>query len=80
MFGVDPMLDSFDAFELEPVELSAVSDQAFDGIVLVTPHEEFDEIDWSEIGREGGSVVIDGRDTLALAETEHREYTIGGSE
>jgi len=77
VYGVDPMLDSFEAFDLEPLELSALSAYDFDGIVSVTPHEEFEEVAWDELGRTSGSVVIDGRDTLELAETAHRVYTIG---
>ena len=79
VYGVDPLLEDFDAFELEPVELSSAYDYDFDGVVFVTPHDEFDGIDWDRLGRDGVSVVIDGRDTLSLAESAHRVYTIGGS-
>lgn len=56
-------------------EQAAATD--YDGIILVTPHEEFEGIDWAALGREGGSVVIDGRNTLDLSGTDHRVYTIG---
>lgn len=80
VYGVDPMLDDFSAFALEPLELSAVYDRTFDAVVMVTPHEEFEDIWWNGIERdEGQLIVIDGRDTLALEETEHRVYTIGSS-
>jgi len=78
VYGVDPMLEEFDAFDLEPVELNAIYEYDFDGVVLVTPHEEFDHIDWDHLGREDGAVVIDGRESLTLEETAHRVYTIGG--
>jgi UDP-N-acetyl-D-mannosaminuronic acid dehydrogenase len=78
VYGVDPMLDDVEAFDLEGVSLSEMYESTFDGIVLVTPHEEFEQIAWDELGRNGGSVVIDGRDSLSLTETEHRVYTIGG--
>lgn len=78
VYGVDPMLDSFEEFALEPIDQSAVYEREFDGIVSVTPHEEFEAIEWDEVGREGGSVVIDGRQTLDLSGTAHRTYTIGG--
>jgi len=77
VYGVDPMLDAFDAFDLEGLGLNEVYDEAFDGIVLVTPHEEFDELDWNRLGRAGGAVVVDGRQSLDLSSTDHRVYTIG---
>ncbi|TKR25453.1 nucleotide sugar dehydrogenase [Natronomonas salsuginis] len=78
VYGVDPMLDDFEEFDLEPIALSAIYDRAFDGVVSVTPHEEFEAIEWDRLGRAGGSVVVDGRQTLDLSETAHRVYTIGG--
>jgi UDP-N-acetyl-D-mannosaminuronic acid dehydrogenase len=77
VYGVDPVLSAYDAFELTPLSLSDIYGRAFDGVVMVTPHEEFDEIRWPEVGRPGGSVVVDGRDTLGLDDTDHRVYTIG---
>lgn len=79
VYGVDPLLESFEEFSLMPIPLDAIADYAFDGIVLVTPHEEFDDIVWEDVGRDGGSVIIDGRNTLELSETPHRVYTIGSS-
>ena len=77
VYGVDPVLSAYDAFELTPLSLSNIYERAFDGVVMVTPHEEFDEIRWPEVGRPGGSVVVDGRNTLGLDDTDHRVYTIG---
>ena len=77
VYGVDPMLETYDAFELVPIGLSEAYEKAFDGIVLVTPHEEFEAVEWNRLGREGGSVVIDGRDSLSISESDHRVYTIG---
>ncbi|MFP8956774.1 nucleotide sugar dehydrogenase [Natrialbaceae archaeon A-CW3] len=84
VYGVDPMLDSFDAFDLEPIALEEVYEHSFDGVVLVTPHEEFEEIRWEDVNvrdAEDGLCIIDGRDTLerpALEAGGHRVYTIGG--
>jgi UDP-N-acetyl-D-mannosaminuronic acid dehydrogenase len=78
VYGVDPMLDSYEEFALEPISFSEIYTHAFDGVISVTPHEEFDTIEWDRLGREQGSVVIDGRNTLELSETPHRVYTIGG--
>jgi len=75
--GVDPLLDEYSVFSLTPLELSEMYGPDFDGIVLVTPHEAFDDIEWNRLGREGGSVVIDGRQSLDIADTAHRVYTIG---
>jgi UDP-N-acetyl-D-mannosaminuronic acid dehydrogenase len=79
VYGVDPLLDDVGAFDLDGIALENVYEHDFDGVVLVTPHDEFEDIDWDRLGRAGGSVVIDGRATLALGETDHRVYTIGGS-
>jgi UDP-N-acetyl-D-mannosaminuronic acid dehydrogenase len=80
VYGVDPMLDDFGAFSLSPLTLEEVYEQSFDAVVTVTPHEDFDDIKWSEVNRTDGQlVVIDGRDTFDLAETDHRVYTLGGS-
>jgi UDP-N-acetyl-D-mannosaminuronic acid dehydrogenase len=77
VYGVDPLLDDFGEFRLTPLSISEIDDSDFDGIVAVTSHHEFDDIHWDEVGRDGGAIVIDGRDTLNLTETNHRVYTIG---
>ncbi|MGQ3410659.1 nucleotide sugar dehydrogenase [Natrinema sp. LN54] len=85
VYGVDPVLDSFEPFEergLTPVSLEDLYDRPVDGAVLVTPHEEFDAIRWDDLEREGGRlVVVDGRAALedaTIAETDHRVIVIGG--
>ena len=77
VFGVDPILETADEFALAQVDIESVHDNPFDGIVMVTPHEEFYDLQWSDLGRTSGSVLIDGRDTLDLESTAHRVYTIG---
>lgn len=72
----DPLLDAYDEFDAMPVEIESVTDHEVDAVVLVTPHEEFDRIDWSKFDS-SGIVIIDGRGTLDVAETPHRVYTIG---
>jgi len=77
VFGVDPMLETADEFALEQIDIESMYDHPVDAIVMMTPHEEFDDLQWSELGRTSGSVVLDGRDTLDLESTAHRVYTLG---
>jgi UDP-N-acetyl-D-mannosaminuronic acid dehydrogenase len=78
VYGVDPLLDDFEAFDLEPIPQEAIYERPFDAVVLVTPHEEFNDIQWGELERDDGQlIVIDGRQVLNLSETDHRVYTIG---
>ncbi|ELZ11160.1 nucleotide sugar dehydrogenase [Halovivax asiaticus JCM 14624] len=79
VYGVDPMLKSFEEFSLEPVELEEVSDMDVDTVVLVTPHDEFESIRWGDVSRKDGTppLVIDGRDALEEGTVEGDVYTIG---
>ncbi|WP_312907181.1 nucleotide sugar dehydrogenase [Natronosalvus caseinilyticus] len=89
VYGVDPMLESDDleAFDLEGVALEAAYDLPIDGVILVTPHEEFEEIRWADLGtdrenelsdrRDHRPVVVDGRGTVA-GPIDSRVYEIGG--
>ena len=78
VYGVDPLLDDFEAFDLEPIPQEEIYERQFDAVILVTPHEEFNDIRWDEVERDGGQlIVIDGRQVLDLSETDHRVYTIG---
>ena len=67
-------MDDFEAFTGTQVGLDEIYDCDPDAAVMVTPHEEFDDIEWE---RFDPLVVIDGRQSLDLAETAHRVYTIG---
>lgn len=75
VLAVDPMLDETDAFAATRVSLESAYEADVDAIALVTPHEEFEGIDWEAFGE--GKVVIDGRRTLDPAALPHRVYTIG---
>nr|WP_244605261.1 nucleotide sugar dehydrogenase [Halorussus halobius] len=72
--AVDPMLDDAEGFAAEMISQDGIYDRDLDAVVLVTPHEEFDGLDWE---RFDPLVVVDGRDSLDLAETRHRVYAIG---
>ncbi|MFC3959093.1 nucleotide sugar dehydrogenase [Halovivax cerinus] len=81
VYGVDPLLEDHEAFDLEPVDLDELSSIGVDAAVVVTPHEEFDAIEWDSLGRNGDGplVVIDGRDTLepSAMPAGTAVYTIG---
>ena len=72
---VDPMLDSFDEFAAEPVELADSDGGDYDGIVLVTAHASFEETDWAAFDE---PVVVDTRAVLDPETVGHELYTIGG--
>ncbi|SEV82501.1 nucleotide sugar dehydrogenase [Natrinema salifodinae] len=73
--GVDPLVDPAD-YGARPVAIDGLADESFDAAVVVTPHEEFDRIDWASLE---SMVVVDGRDAVDLAETDHREYDLAGA-
>ncbi|USZ68097.1 nucleotide sugar dehydrogenase [Halorussus salilacus] len=74
VLAVDPMLDDAEGFAAEKVSQEELYDRDLDAAVLVTAHEEFDRIEWKGFDP---LVVVDGRQSLDLADTDHRVYTIG---
>ena len=76
VLAVDPVLSDRSVFDARFVDLANLEAESFDGVVLVTPHEEFERIDWAAFD---DLVVVDGRSALALDATSHRVYTVGGS-
>jgi UDP-N-acetyl-D-mannosaminuronic acid dehydrogenase len=79
VYAVDPLLDTFDGFEAQPVDQEDLYDLRADALVLVTPHEEFETIRWEELDTDpnGPSVLIDGRATLDGLDFDAWTYTIG---
>lgn len=75
VYASDPMLESFPSLEAEPVGLDEIGELALDAVVVITPHEAFDDIDWSSLEE---LLVVDGRASLDLRGTVHEWYTIGG--
>jgi UDP-N-acetyl-D-mannosaminuronic acid dehydrogenase len=73
VLAVDPVLEDTSEFDAERVDLADIYDHTIDAVVMVTPHEEFETIDW---GRFDDLVMVDGRD--ALGETGHPTYVVGG--
>jgi UDP-N-acetyl-D-mannosaminuronic acid dehydrogenase len=74
VLAVDPMLDDAEGFDAELISQNKIYDHDLDAVVLVTPHGEFERIEWE---RFDPLAVVDGRQSLDLAETDHRVYTIG---
>ncbi|WP_158056478.1 nucleotide sugar dehydrogenase [Halorussus halophilus] len=74
VLGVDPMLDSAEEFACRQIAQEELTDYDLDAVVLVTPHEDFESIDWNAFDP---LVVVDGRGALDLGDTDHRVYTIG---
>lgn len=78
VYGADPVLEEFTAFDLHPISLDSIYDRSFDAVVHVTPHDEFADLRWEDLTRDKGDlIVIDGRQSLDLSGTDHRVYTIG---
>ncbi|UHQ95415.1 nucleotide sugar dehydrogenase [Haloterrigena alkaliphila] len=73
--GVDPLVDPAE-YGARAVEMGELTDESFDAAVIVTPHEQFDEIPWTDLEP---MVVVDGRDAVDLSATAHRQYTLAGS-
>ena len=72
---VDPMLDDTSEFAGTPVTVDEAYDADVDAIAMITPHDDFDDIDWGRFG--SGKVIVDGRQTLDPKALDHRVYTIG---
>ncbi|WP_440991917.1 nucleotide sugar dehydrogenase [Haloarchaeobius baliensis] len=75
VLGVDPLVDHVPGFPHEVLDPYELSDRDIEGAVLVTAHDEFDDLDWAAFDR---LAVVDGRQALDLADTDHRVYTVGG--
>jgi UDP-N-acetyl-D-mannosaminuronic acid dehydrogenase len=76
VLGVDPMLDDEDWGDLddiERVELDTAPTQNIDAVVVVTPHDEFETVDWAAFD----APILDGRQSIPPA-TDAPVYRIGG--
>ena len=76
VLAADPLLDDDEirSFGARPTDVASLHDEGLDAAVLVTGHEEFDDIAWNDMDP---MVVVDGRDALSLDDTRHRVYTLG---
>ena len=71
--AVDPVVD-LESVGVPAMSREDLSGHDFDGAILVTDHEEFDEIQWSDFE---DTVIIDGRDAIDACRREQRITTIG---
>jgi UDP-N-acetyl-D-mannosaminuronic acid dehydrogenase len=78
VLAVDPLLDSIDTFAAEKVTLEEAPDRSVDGVVVVTPHEDFEPVGWDTLrGERDRLVIVDGRDAYDLSGLPDWTYTIG---
>ncbi|AGN02211.1 nucleotide sugar dehydrogenase [Salinarchaeum sp. Harcht-Bsk1] len=76
VLAVDPVLDDATVADV-PTELVSVAEAATarpDAAIYATDHGAFERIDWSTFEP---MVVLDGRNALDLAGTEHRQCRLG---
>ena len=74
VYATDPMLEEMPDLRGTPVAIEELTSLDVDAVVVVTPHEEFDRIEWSAFD---DLVVVDGRDAYDFDDTAHRVYTLG---
>jgi len=73
VLAADPLVDAA-GVPATDVSVADLPERAPDAVVLATAHDAFDAVDWAALP---SAVVVDGRDVLDLAATEHRQYTVG---
>jgi len=57
VYGVDPLLNDTSEFDLTQLDLSEVYSQQFDAVIMVTPHDDFEAINWTELSRTDGQLI-----------------------
>lgn len=73
VFVVDPIV-GIDMDHVQTLRIDQLSNYDFDGAILVTDHEEFDEIQWADVEP---SVLIDGRNVISSDDDVPTISTIG---
>ncbi|MHC3437926.1 nucleotide sugar dehydrogenase [Natrialbaceae archaeon A-gly3] len=74
VYATDPLVDPGE-YGARPVPLEEIADCGVDALLLVTPHEEFEAIEWDALE---GTLIVDGRDALDFERSAHRIVTLGG--
>jgi UDP-N-acetyl-D-mannosaminuronic acid dehydrogenase len=73
--AVDPLLEDWSEVEdTEAMTLEESFERPFDALVLVTPHDEFADLEWDRFD----APILDGRGTIDPGEVDTPVYTIGG--
>nr|WP_272904896.1 nucleotide sugar dehydrogenase [Halobacterium sp. TGN-42-S1] len=72
--AADPLVDAGDDVPASDVAVDDLPVLDLDAAVLAAAHDEFDAVDWRAFDP---LVVVDGRDALDLAGTDHRRYVVG---
>lgn len=76
VYVTDPLVTDLSEFEgAVQVEIDDVYNVSPDGVVLITDHEEFGEIDYSRF--DDSLAIIDGRQAMDVLDDRHWVYTIG---
>ena len=74
VYTCDPLLDENGPLVGELVALDEAASLNPDGVIVVTPHEAFTDIEWDSFDP---TIVVDCHDAIDLEGTSHLEYTIG---
>lgn len=75
VFAVDPLIDDWSGLDdVEPVPLIEATEQEIDAVVVVTPHDEFAELDWDDFD----APILDGRRSVDPERVDGPLYAVGG--
>jgi UDP-N-acetyl-D-mannosaminuronic acid dehydrogenase len=74
VLAADPMLDDWSGLDVERVALPDVYERDVDAAVVVTPHDEFADLDWAAFD----APILDGRRAVETDSADVPVYSIGG--
>lgn len=78
VLAVDPLLPSTGSIPAELISLEDAYQRTVEGVVVVTPHSDFEEINWDALrGHRDRLVIVDGRQAYDLSSHPDWAYTIG---
>ncbi|MFW6384981.1 MAG: nucleotide sugar dehydrogenase [Halodesulfurarchaeum sp.] len=74
VMAVDPLLDDWTEFEgVERVPLESATERSVDAVLVVTPHDDFDHLEWERFD----APILDGRRSVTVEDDSVPIYTIG---